>query len=81
MAYSYAVSPENLPALTLAIGLGVINALNGLGVDDVQLKWPNDLILKNGKLGGILTETQALKDSAVTIVTGIGLNIDLSEQP
>lgn len=81
MAYSFASSPANLPALTLAIGLGAISALQSLGVRGVQLKWPNDLILMNGKLGGILSESQTQSAGAVTIVTGIGLNIDLSGQP
>lgn len=81
MAYSFALSPANLPALTLAIGLGAIGALKGLGVGGVQLKWPNDLIAMDGKLGGILTEAQTQTGGAVTVVTGIGLNIDLGEQP
>ena len=81
MAYSFASSPADFPALTLAIGLGAISALQTLGVDGVELKWPNDLILTNGKLGGILTEAQTQSAGAVTVVTGIGLNIDLSGQP
>ena len=81
MAYSFTSSPANFPALTLAIGLGAIGALQSLGVEGVQLKWPNDLILMNGKLGGILTEAQAQSTGAVTVVTGIGLNVDLSEHP
>jgi len=81
MAYSFASNPAGLPALTLAIGLGAINALQTLGVGGVQLKWPNDLILANGKLGGILTEAQTQSAGAVTVVTGIGVNIDLSGQP
>lgn len=81
ISYSFAVSPANLPALTLAIGLGVIDALSRLGVGGVQLKWPNDLIAMDSKLGGILTEAQTQTGSVETVVTGIGLNIDLSEQP
>lgn len=81
MAYSFALRPTNLPALTLAIGLGVIAALKELGASGVQLKWPNDLIAMDGKLGGILTEAQTQAGGAVTVVTGVGLNIDLSEQP
>ena len=60
-------SSSNLPilsALTLALGLGVIDALESLGVTGVQLKWPNDLVAADGKLGGILTETQARQRSA-----------------
>ncbi len=77
MAYTFAVQPANLPALTLAIGLGAIEALEKLGIDGVQLKWPNDLIADDGKLGGILTESQSQANGAITIVTGMGLNIDL----
>ncbi len=81
MAYSFESSPADLPALTLAVGLGAISALQSLGVDGVQLKWPNDLILMNGKLGGILTEAQTQSTGALTVVTGIGVNIDLSGHP
>lgn len=80
IAYTFATQPENLPALTLAIGLGVIDSLETLGVPGVQLKWPNDLIADNGKLGGILTETQGQAASGVSVVTGVGLNVDLQEK-
>ncbi|MCP4302923.1 MAG: biotin--[acetyl-CoA-carboxylase] ligase [Gammaproteobacteria bacterium] len=80
MAYTFASSPENLPALTLAIGLGVIETLRDLDVNGVQLKWPNDLIVIDGKLGGILTEAQSGPGGAMTVVSGIGLNIDLAER-
>ncbi len=81
MAYTFASTPANLPALTLAIGLGVIDTLNELGVTGVQLKWPNDLIAMDGKLGGILTETQSRPGDTMTVVTGIGLNIHLTGRP
>jgi BirA family biotin operon repressor/biotin-[acetyl-CoA-carboxylase] ligase len=80
MAYTFASSPENLPALTLAIGLGVIEMLGELDVTGVQLKWPNDLIVTDGKLGGILTEAQSRPAGVMTVVSGIGLNIDLAER-
>lgn len=80
MAYTFDSNPLNLPALTLAIGLGVIETLSDLSVTGVQLKWPNDLIAMDGKLGGILTEAQTQPTGAMTVVTGVGLNIDLGEQ-
>lgn len=79
IAYTFAAHPANLPALTLAIGLGAIEALADLGVPGVQLKWPNDLIANDGKLGGILTETQPHGSGAITVVTGLGLNVELGE--
>jgi len=81
LAYTFAAQPANLSALTLAIGLGVIDALEDTGVGGVQLKWPNDLMADDGKLGGILTESQSQAAGAVTIVTGVGLNVNLGEVP
>ncbi len=78
-AYTFASQPDNLPALTLALGLGVISALEELGATGVELKWPNDLVAKDGKLGGILTEVQQQSASTVTVVTGVGINVDLPE--
>lgn len=80
LAYTFAAQPADLPALTLAIGLGAIEALEELGAGGVQLKWPNDLVAKEGKLGGILTETQPYRSGAITVVTGIGLNVELGER-
>lgn len=78
IAYTFERKPENLQALTLAIGLGVIKALEVCNVDGVMLKWPNDLVLNGGKLGGILTEAHASGTKAISIVTGIGINIDVA---
>ncbi|MCH8248776.1 MAG: biotin--[acetyl-CoA-carboxylase] ligase [Proteobacteria bacterium] len=79
-AYTFASRVENLPALTLALGLGAITALEELGAVNVKLKWPNDLVALDGKLGGILTEVQPQSTSAVTVVTGIGVNVDLNDR-
>ncbi len=76
-AYTFASQPENLPALTLALGLGVRDALQELGADGVELKWPNDLVALDSKLGGILTEVQQQSATTVTVVTGVGVNVDL----
>jgi BirA family biotin operon repressor/biotin-[acetyl-CoA-carboxylase] ligase len=77
MGYTFARQPANLPALTLAIGFGVTEALSEVGITGVLLKWPNDLMANDGKLGGILTETLPLADDAIAVVTGIGINFDL----
>ncbi len=77
VAYTFAVQPGNLPALTLVIGSAAIDALEELGVGGIQLKWPNDLIARGAKLGGILTEAQSRDAPAMTVITGIGINLDL----
>ena len=78
LSYSFASQPRHLSALTLSVGLAVINALKEQKIEGVQLKWPNDLIAMDSKLGGILTEAQSRAGGAVSVVTGVGLNLDLS---
>src|SRR5690606_1002334 len=68
--------PTNLPSLTLAMGVGAAATLRTLGVEDVRLKWPNDLVARDGKLGGILTEASA-RGSGCTVVVGLGVNVDV----
>lgn len=80
LAYTFARKPENLPALTLAIGLGAIKALQASGAEGVMVKWPNDLVFDDGKLGGILTETHAHSAKELSVVTGIGVNMDISAE-
>ena len=80
LAYTFTELPDRLPNLTLSLGVGVVNALSGLGIGGVSLKWPNDIVAMNGKLGGMLTEVQSGADGDVTVVAGIGLNIDLPEE-
>ncbi len=65
---------QDLSALTLALGVGVLEALAALGVGDLMLKWPNDLVLRDAKLGGLLVETRLHGDELV-VIAGIGINV------
>jgi len=78
-SYTFARIPDYLPGLTLAIGVAVVGALQHLKIDGVSLKWPNDIIALDGKLGGILTEVKSGGGDGVTVVTGIGLNVHVRE--
>jgi BirA family transcriptional regulator, biotin operon repressor / biotin---[acetyl-CoA-carboxylase] ligase len=78
-AYTFAVAPRRFPCLTLAVGIAVTEALNEFGAN-CELKWPNDLVINNSKIGGILTEMRSAESMPTTVVTGIGLNLDFGEQ-
>ncbi len=79
IAYTFGKMRARLPGLTLALGIGVIDALERLNISGIRLKWPNDIIAHGGKLGGILTEVRKGSGTNVTVVTGIGLNVDLPD--
>lgn len=74
------VFPEGISALeglSLAAGVAVVRALRRYGVDAAGLKWPNDIVVGNSKLGGILIEVQAEAGGPCQAIIGIGLNLSL----
>ena len=77
MAYTFARLPAQLSGLTLALGIGVVESLQQFGINDINIKWPNDIMAHGRKLGGILTEARNGKADGVKVVAGVGLNIDL----
>jgi BirA family biotin operon repressor/biotin-[acetyl-CoA-carboxylase] ligase len=80
LLWRFNLGVANLSGLSLAVGLALARALDRLGVRGARLKWPNDILCAEGKLGGILIELSgdALGPSAVVI--GIGLNLHLSTE-
>jgi len=61
--------------LSVAIGIGLINTLKSSGINDLQLKWPNDILFNRQKLAGILVESRF--GNQHNVVIGIGLNFKL----
>jgi BirA family biotin operon repressor/biotin-[acetyl-CoA-carboxylase] ligase len=74
---------EGLSGLSLAIGTAVLDALTRLPLTPSArpaLKWPNDVLLDDGKLAGILIETAWNTLGATAVVIGIGINLHGAEQ-
>ena len=65
--------PGHLGAWSLVAGVAVAETLAGFGIE-VQLKWPNDIHVVDGKVGGILCEARA-RGKSTRIVIGCGLNL------
>jgi len=63
-----------LAGLSLAVGVAVARALEKEGYDGIELKWPNDLVFRHHKLGGILIEVNGDALGPSTVVVGVGIN-------
>jgi len=75
------LAPVQAPLLTMMAGLSVhaaAEAVTGLNVD---LKWPNDLLIGGKKAGGILTEMHAEPSQVRFVIVGIGLNVNQEKFP
>ena len=77
LSWTFRDVPADLGALGLVIGVCELRALHELGVTGAKLKWPNDLLVDERKLGGILIELRAESDGPACVVIGIGLNVAL----
>ena len=74
------IEPYKAPFLTLVAGASVVKALSNLGVE-ASIKWPNDIIVHNKKICGILTELSAEMERVNYVVIGIGINIKTIDFP
>lgn len=75
--WQFAESPPTFSALSLAVGVAAVQALRRFGAQEVGLKWPNDLVWRGRKLGGILIEMRGESEGPAQVVIGIGLNMQM----
>jgi BirA family biotin operon repressor/biotin-[acetyl-CoA-carboxylase] ligase len=67
--------PQRAPEITLVASVGLCHAVRRAGAD-AGIKWPNDLVVGERKLGGILTEMAAEADRVQWVVLGVGVNLN-----
>ena len=77
VGWQFAGMPAEPAALTLAVGVAVRRVLESVAGLTISLKWPNDLVFDERKLGGILLELKAEAHGGAHVVVGVGLNVAL----
>lgn len=65
---------SEVPPLTLAIGVGLCEAIRATGAP-AALKWPNDVLIDGKKLAGVLVEAQSQGPRLEAVIVGIGVNL------
>ncbi len=69
-----------LGGLSLAVAVGAAKALERLGTQGVEVKWPNDLYCAGRKLGGILIESSGDILGPSAVIVGVGINVRIGAQ-
>ena len=77
LSWTFREVPRDLGALGLVIGVCALRALHEHGLAGASLKWPNDVLIGEKKLGGVLIELRAESAGPACVVIGIGLNVCL----
>ena len=63
-------------ALNTAFSTALVRGLSQLGIPELRIKWPNDILSGNFKIGGVLIENILKNDKLVSSILGFGLNIN-----
>ncbi|WP_212626421.1 bifunctional biotin--[acetyl-CoA-carboxylase] ligase/biotin operon repressor BirA [Pseudomonas sp. PP3] len=68
---------RQLEGLSLVVGLAVMQALRELGISEAGLKWPNDVLVGQKKIAGILLELVGDPADVCHVVLGVGINVNM----
>lgn len=66
--------------LSLVVACTLVEVLKSFGVENIGVKWPNDIYLDNKKLAGILIEMSGQADSQCQLIIGVGVNMAMSDE-
>ena len=77
------VDYSKLPLITLATGVAVAKTLERVGVENPEIKWPNDIMINGKKVCGILTEAVTKFNTIENVIIGVGIdaNLNVSDFP
>ncbi|MGV3459877.1 MAG: biotin--[acetyl-CoA-carboxylase] ligase [Flavobacterium sp.] len=70
------LSPDALFLLNAAVAVSCVQALKKHSIPDIWIKWPNDILAGNKKVGGILVENSLKSHGEIYSVAGIGINVN-----
>ncbi|OMH39005.1 bifunctional biotin--[acetyl-CoA-carboxylase] ligase/biotin operon repressor BirA [Motiliproteus sp. MSK22-1] len=79
LSWTFTEGAAALEGLSLAVGLAISKGLENYGVQDVTLKWPNDLLHDRKKLAGVLLEMTGDASGVCQVVIGAGINVSMSD--
>ena len=71
------VDHSKLPLITLATGVAVAKTLEKIGIEEPEIKWPNDIMINGKKVCGILTEAITKFNTIENIIIGVGIDANL----
>lgn len=80
LAWCCGKDSSELSGLSLAAGIAIIRTLKRFGIQDLTVKWPNDIYYHDKKLAGVLIDLVGESHDRTTMIIGIGINTYLSNK-
>jgi BirA family biotin operon repressor/biotin-[acetyl-CoA-carboxylase] ligase len=79
LSWCFASVPKDFPALSLAAGIAARRAIAATGSPALSLKWPNDVLINDAKLAGILVDVDGDARGPLRAIIGVGLNLSVPD--
>ena len=79
LLWRFPFGPSQLACLGLVVAVALVRALHRVGINDVGVKWPNDIVWQGKKLAGILLEMRGEVSGPSAVVIGVGVNIAMPQ--
>lgn len=80
LGWVYDSWPKGITGLAIATGMELIDTLADFGASGLAIKWPNDIVHRDKKLGGILIDARGESRGPCSLIIGVGLNVEIAEQ-
>jgi BirA family biotin operon repressor/biotin-[acetyl-CoA-carboxylase] ligase len=74
------IPPQQVSLMTLMAAVATANAIHKFSGLQPVIKWPNDILLKNRKVAGLLNEIHSEMDRIHFVILGIGVNLNMDEK-
>ena len=74
------VTLSKIPLITLATGVAVENTLKRIGIENAEIKWPNDILIQDKKLCRILTEAITSYNTIESVINCVGIHANINTE-
>jgi BirA family biotin operon repressor/biotin-[acetyl-CoA-carboxylase] ligase len=62
--------------INIVVSVSILQVLEDFNIPELSIKWPNDIMSYNKKIGGILIENSIKSDGSINSIVGLGLNVN-----
>lgn len=76
---SFLLNNNQIFDINIVTSVSIIQALKTFKIPEVSIKWPNDIMSYNKKIGGVLIENSIKSDGTIISIIGLGLNVNQTD--
>ena len=76
LIYNFISNVDQIFTINLVVSVSIIQALEDFSIPELSIKWPNDIMSRNKKVGGILIENTIKSTGSINSIVGLGLNVN-----